>query len=173
MSTRVTCGGRLGFVGRRNPHRQHKDAGPKYLNTPQTPLFHKGAQLYAVRGDLLAQGETPVLVEGPIDAPAVSVAGRGQFVGLAPLGTSLTEEQAEQLATIAHEQRRSPLVATDADLAGQIAAQRHYWLLTQHGARPQVVSLRPGSDPAQVLAHHGPRLCGRCWDPQAGCRSRS
>jgi DNA primase len=74
----------LGFVGRRNPHQEGVDAGPKYLNTPDTALFHKGAQLHIVREDLLAAGATPVLVEGPMDALAVTIAGQGQFVGVAP-----------------------------------------------------------------------------------------
>ncbi|MGV1009105.1 MAG: MobF family relaxase [Dermatophilaceae bacterium] len=146
----------LGFIGRRHPQQGDKDAGPKYLNTPDTPLFHKGAQLYAVRPDLLADGATPVLVEGPMDALAVTIAGGGRFVGLAPLGTSLTEDQASQLAHHAHQHRQQPVVATDADLAGQLAAHRDYWLLAQHGVDPQTVTMRPGTDPADVLALHGP-----------------
>ncbi len=145
----------LGFIGRRHPQLEGQDAGPKYLNTPDTPLFHKGAQLYAVRADLIASGATPVLVEGPLDALAVSVAGAGQFIGLAPLGTSLTEEQATQIAQLSHEHRTHPVVATDADLAGHLAAQRDYWLLTQHGLTPHTVALRPGTDPADLLALHG------------------
>jgi hypothetical protein len=86
-----------------------------------------------------------------MDALAVSIAGQGRFVGLAPLGTSLTEEQARQLAHTAHAHQRRPIVATDADLAGQIAAQRDYWLLAQHGLDPQTVALRPGSDPAEPV----------------------
>jgi len=145
----------LGFVGRRHPKLEGKDAGPKYLNTPETALFHKGAQLHIVREDLLADGATPVLVEGPMDALAVSIAARGDYVGLAPLGTSLTEEQAAQLAQLAHVHHSTPVVATDADLAGQLAAQRDYWLLTQHGLTPQTVRMRPGSDPADILALNG------------------
>ncbi len=145
----------LGFVGRRHPDLEGKDAGPKYLNTPETVLFHKGAQLHIVREDLLAAGATPVLVEGPMDALAVSIAGRGDYVGLAPLGTSLTEEQAGQLARLSHAHHSTPVVATDADLAGQIAAQRDYWLLAQHGLTPQTVQMRPGSDPADMLALNG------------------
>ena len=74
---------------------------------------------------------------------------------MAPLGTSLTEEQAAQLAHHAHHHGVTPVVATDADLAGQIAAQRDYWLLTQHGLDPLAAALRPGSDPADVLALRG------------------
>jgi len=96
-----------------------------------------------------------VLVEGPMDALAVSIAGRGDYVGRAPLGTSLTEEQAGQLAQLAHVHHSTPVVATDADLAGQLAAQRDYWLLTQHGLTPQTVQMRPGTDPADMLALNG------------------
>ena len=157
--TRTTLDGGtepLGFVGRRNPRQEGVDAGPKYLNTPDTALFHKGAQLHIVREDLLAAGATPVLVEGPMDALAVTMAGQGQFVGVAPLGTSLTEEQAAQLARLAHENHTVPVVATDADLAGQVAAHRDYWLLAQHALPPSTVRLRPGSDPADLLAFSGP-----------------
>jgi len=91
-----------------------------------------------------------------MDALAVSIASQGRFVGLAPLGTSLTEEQARELAQTAHAHQRHPIVATDADLAGQIAAQRDFWLLAQHGLDPHTVALRPGSDPADLLAIHGP-----------------
>ena len=157
--TRGTPDGRtepLGFVGRRSPRQEGVEAGPKYLNTPDTALFHKGAQLHIVREDLLAAGATPVLVEGPMDALAVTMAGQGQFVGVAPLGTSLTEEQAAQLARLAHENHTVPVVATDADLAGQVAAHRDYWLLAQHALAPSTVRMRPGSDPADLLAFSGP-----------------
>ena len=91
-----------------------------------------------------------------MDALAVTLASGGRFVGLAPLGTSLTEDQASQLAHHAHHHGQQPVVATDADLAGQIAAHRDYWLLAQHGLDPQTVAMRPGTDPADVLALHGP-----------------
>lgn len=91
-----------------------------------------------------------------MDALAVSLATRGTHAGVAPLGTSLTEEQAAQLARISARTGTSPLVATDADLAGQIAAQRDYWLLAQHGVTPATVTLRPGSDPASLLESAGP-----------------
>jgi DNA primase catalytic core len=146
----------LGFVGRLNPHLDDQVGGPKYLNTPETVLFHKGAQLYAVHAELLDDTAIPVLVEGVMDALAVSVAGGDRYVGVAPLGTALTEGQARQLASIAHEKRVTPIVATDADLAGQAAAQRDYWLLAQHSVDPRTVALRPGSDPADLLATQGP-----------------
>ncbi|WP_114905345.1 MobF family relaxase [Ornithinimicrobium murale] len=144
----------LGFIGRRNP--AHTDdtphAGPKYLNTPGTPLFAKCDQLYGLVPDLLAAGATPVLVEGPMDAHAVTLAGAGKYVGVAPLGTALTQTQARQLATFSD----TPLVATDADLAGRLAAERDHWLLSQHNLTPRVPTLPAGSDPADLLEYRGP-----------------
>ncbi|WP_404351801.1 relaxase domain-containing protein [Phycicoccus jejuensis] len=141
----------LGFVGRR---RDDAD-GPKYLNTPDTPAFHKGAQLYTPRPDLLEAGAVPVLVEGPLDAIAISLAGQGHYVGIAPLGTALTEEQSRQLATASHTHHQNPIIATDADDAGRTAAHRDYWLLAQHNLDPATVALRPGTDPADLLHRYG------------------
>jgi hypothetical protein len=134
----------LGFVGRRHPTSRSKDAGPKYLNTPETVLFHKGAQLHAVREDLLAEGATPVLVEGPMDALAVSIAGRGATSASPRWAPHSPRNRPVKLATPVPRPPQHPVVATDADLAGQIAAQRDYWLLAQHGLDPQTVALRPG-----------------------------
>ncbi|WP_415839440.1 MobF family relaxase, partial [Nocardioides zeicaulis] len=137
----------LGFVGRRHPDLTDDQThggkvGPKYLNTPNTPLFHKGAHLYGASEDLIADGAIPVIVEGPIDAIAVTLTTAGRYLGLAPLGTALTDEQARQLAAITQatspETARpvGPVVATDADLAGQVGAERDYWTLTPHGLDP-------------------------------------
>jgi DNA primase catalytic core len=142
----------LGFVGRRHPDRSDADRGePKYLNTPDTPLFHKGAQLFGAVAEHLAAGGIPVIVEGPIDAIAVTLASSGRYVGVAPLGTSLTEEQACQLAEIG----RNPIVATDGDLAGRVAAERNFWILTPHRLDPLYTQLPEGSDPADLSAGHG------------------
>jgi DNA primase len=64
-------------------------------------------------------------MEGPIDAIAVTLANRGRYIGVAALGTYLTEEQASQLARTGIR----PIVATDADLASRIAAERDFWML--------------------------------------------
>jgi len=137
----------LGFVARRNPQFGDEDGhGPKYLNTASTPLFAKGDQLY-IAGELTADA-TPVLVEGPLDAIAVTLAGDGRHVGVAPLGTSLTEAQVAQLG----EHGLTPVVATDADLAGQVAAERDYWLLTLYNLDPGHAVLPEGTDPADLVA---------------------
>jgi DNA primase len=72
----------LAFIGRRHPEISDIDrAAPKYLNTADTPLFHKGAQLFGVLQDKLSARATPVLVEGPMDAIAVTLASRGLYLG--------------------------------------------------------------------------------------------
>jgi DNA primase catalytic core len=143
----------LGFIGRRHPGLSDIDrAGPKYLNTGETPLFHKGAQLFGVVEDQLSDGAIPVIVEGPMDAIAVTLASRGRYLGVAPLGTSLTDEQAAQLAHLAVH----PVVATDADPAGRIAAERDYWLLGCQRLDPLHAQLPEGTDPADLLALKGP-----------------
>ena len=142
----------LGFVGRRHPDLTdaHK-GGPKYLNTADTPLFHKGAQLFGDVQQHLAAGTVPVIVEGPMDAIAVTIATVGSHVGLSPLGTSLTSEQAAQLSRPGVD----PIVATDADLAGQLAAERDFWILTPYGLDPGYAQFPEGLDPADMLALRG------------------
>ena len=137
----------LGFVGRRHPDRTDTDnAGPKYLNTPETPLFHKGDQLFLA--GTLTPTTTPVIVEGPMDAIAVSLATEGRLVGAAPLGTSLTEPQVAQL----HTHPTQPIVATDADPAGRAAAAKDFWLLALYNLDPRYAQLPDGSDPASLVA---------------------
>jgi DNA primase catalytic core len=142
----------LGFVGRRHPEVTDTDnGGPKYLNTADTPLFHKGAQLFGANEVDVAAGGIPVIVEGPMDAIAVTLASGGRYIGVAPLGTSLTDEQASQLAAIG----KNPIVATDADITGQVAAERDFWILTAYRLDPRYARLPEGTDPADLLALNG------------------
>ncbi|NMM25454.1 MAG: relaxase domain-containing protein [Phycicoccus sp.] len=143
----------LGFVGRRHPDLTEADkGGPKYLNTADTPLFHKGAQLFGAVGPHLAAGAVPVIVEGPMDAIAVTIGAAGSHFGVAPLGTSLTKEQAAQLGRLGVD----PIVATDADLPGQVAAERDFWMLTPYGLDPGYAQFPEGLDPSDMLELRGP-----------------
>jgi DNA primase catalytic core len=138
----------LGFVGRRHPDATDGDqAGPKYVNTAETLLFHKRAQLFVAGARRLDSGAIPVVVEGPADAIAVTQASEGRYVGVAPLGTNLTREQAAQLRTF----EVDPIIATDADVPGQVAAQRDYWILTPQLLHPRHAALPAGSDPADLV----------------------
>jgi DNA primase catalytic core len=149
-----------GFIGRRNPALTDTDpyAGPKYLNTRETDLFTKGAQLFGLHEgrDALAHGATPVLVEGPLDAIAVTIATGGTHVGVAPLGTAFTDAQADQLTPYIGANLPGVTVATDADRAGQQAAARAYWQLVARGDNPRHVLMSDGTDPAQLLEVGGP-----------------
>ena len=146
----------LGFVGRRHPDATDADRrGPKYLNTGDTLLYRKGDQLYTAGSAhrLNAGLAAPVLVEGPMDAIAITLAGQGRYLGVAALGTSLTTDQARQLATWP----ATPIIATDNDPAGQLAAERDFWLLTPHKLDPLAITLPPGYDPASLYATLGSR----------------
>jgi DNA primase len=87
-----------------------------------------------------------------MDAIAVTLASQGRYIGVAPLGTSLTDEQAHQLARSGAQ----PIVATDADLAGRIAAERDFWMLSCYRLDPLYLRLPDGTDPADLLAVMGP-----------------
>jgi DNA primase len=109
-----------------------EDAQAKYLNSPETPLFHKGASLYngAAARAAAHQGAQLIAVEGYVDVIAMVSAGFEATV--APLGTALTEEQLALLWRMADE----PVLCFDGDKAGRRAAYRAVDL-----ALPQ---LRPG-----------------------------
>src|SRR5258708_29337753 len=97
-----------------------KDAPAKYLNSPETPLFHKGAMLYNGAGARQAahDGAQVIAVEGYVDVIAMVTAGSPATV--APLGTALTEDQLALLWKLADE----PVLCFDGDAAGRRAAYR-------------------------------------------------
>lgn len=150
----------LGFVGRRNPTKTDDDfAGPKYLNTRNTSIFTKGEALfgYAEARELLAHGALPVIVEGPMDALAITLGSNGAAVGLAPMGTALTINQIKLLrANIDMVNGRDHIaVATDSDPAGWKSAQKAFWHLTAADLDPTHLDLPDGLDPAKLFETHG------------------
>lgn len=96
------------------------DAPAKYLNSPETPLFHKGAGLYNHHSARKAAHDTGrvIVVEGYVDV--IAMAGAGFPDTVAPLGTALTPDQCRLLWTMAQE----PILCFDGDKAGQKAAAR-------------------------------------------------
>lgn len=106
---------------------------PKYLNSPETALFHKGGLLYAVHKAAPAarQAGRIIVVEGYMDAIGLAMAGFPETT--APLGTALTEDQVQALWTIVPE----PIVCFDPDAAGRRAAVR--------AAERALPLLRPGT----------------------------
>jgi DNA primase len=131
------------------------DAPAKYLNSPETPLFHKGQVLYnhdKARGAAHEEGRI-VAVEGYMDVIAVSMAGVAEVV--APLGTALTEDQLGLLWKAAAE----PVLCFDGDAAGLKAAYRALDLalpLLKPGYSLSFALLPEGQDPDDLLKSEGP-----------------
>ena len=133
-----------------------KTDAPKYLNSPDTPLFDKGRTLYNLHraGPIARQTGRLVVVEGYMDAIALSAAGIGDCV--APLGTALTETQIELL----WRQVETPILCFDGDAAGQRAAMRAIaralpLLRPAHSLR--ITRMPQGLDPDDLLKRDGPR----------------
>ena len=128
---------------------------PKYLNSPETPLFHKGRQLYNfARARAAAKNEARmVVVEGYMDVIALYRA--GIHTAVAPLGTALTEDQLQRLWSVEQE----PILCLDGDAAGLRAMQRAVFLalpLLKPGQSLKAAFLPAGKDPDDVLAASGP-----------------
>src|ERR1700744_5954189 len=105
-----------------------KDVAAKYLNSPETPLFHKGDNLYnlAAARQATHNGAPLIVVEGYVDVIAMVTAGFAASV--APLGTAMTENQLALLWEMADE----PLLCFEGDRAGQKAAYRAADLAMPH-----------------------------------------
>jgi DNA primase len=148
-------GNLAGFIGRARPG--SGPAVPKYLNGPATSTYQKGDLLFGLhqaRGHL-ARGATPVIVEGPFDAIAVTLADPDHYAGLAPCGTALTSRQVAALGRATDVRQIGILVAFDDDTAGRTAAVRAYDILRAISDRLQSVTLS-GKDPAEILETAGP-----------------
>ncbi len=124
---------------------------PKYLNSPETPVFTKGKLLYGLNVAKLAarREERMLVVEGYFDAMRLMAAGIEEVV--APLGTALTETQAQLVTRYA----QKVYLLYDADPPGQKAAFRSGDELLRQGAAVHVVTLPDGEDPDSYVAHHG------------------
>jgi DNA primase len=130
------------------------DAPAKYLNSPETPLFHKGATLYNHHRARVAAhtAGTVVAVEGYVDVIALAAAGIGHVV--APLGTALTPEQLELLWRMAPE----PILCFDGDKAGRRAGFRAIETalpLLMPGRSLRFAFLPEGKDPDDLVRSEG------------------
>ena len=127
------------------------DQQPKYLNTSETPLFHKGRQLFGadVARAHAAKAGSVIVAEGYTDVIALHQAGMRNAVGI--MGTAMTPEQVEALAGLAP----TVLLALDADSAGQEAMLRAARVAAGRKLELRVVPLPPGSDPADLVQEQG------------------
>ena len=138
----------IGFGGRKlDP----QSKGPKYLNSPNTPLFHKGETLYGIdiARSAVAQSDHLLLVEGYTDVTALQ--SRGMENVVASLGTSLTENQSKMIKRYAEK----VTIAFDRDEAGQEATLKGLRMLRNQGLSVQVVDLPEGKDPADIAEKDG------------------
>jgi DNA primase len=131
-----------------------KDVPAKYLNSPETPLFHKGDNLYNLSHARQAahDGSPLVVVEGYVDV--IAMVGVGYGASVAPLGTALTENQLMLLWKMADE----PILCFDGDRAGQKAAWRAAELALPHlapGKSLRFALLPEGQDPDDLARSGG------------------
>jgi DNA primase len=131
-----------------------KDVPAKYLNSPETPLFHKGDTLYNIAAARKAahDGAQIVVVEGYVDV--IAMAGAGYPATVAPLGTALTENQLALLWKMADE----PVLCFDGDRAGQKAAWRAADMALPHlkpGKSLRFALLPEGQDPDDLARAGG------------------
>jgi len=154
--------GRVIAFGGRILDAERKDA-PKYLNSPDTPLFDKGRTLYNLHraGPASRKSGRVVVVEGYMDVIALAAAGIEEAV--APMGTALTEQQIELLWRMADK----PILCFDGDAAGQRAAIRaaeRALPLLRPGCSLQFVHLPAGLDPDDLVRQHGAEYLRALFD---------
>ena len=124
---------------------------PKYLNSPETPIFHKGKLLYHLHAarHAMRKAERAILVEGYFDVIRLALAGIEEVV--APMGTGLTADQAELL----HRHAPQVVLCYDSDEPGLRATFRAGDELLRAGARVSVASLPEGDDPDTLVRRSG------------------
>jgi DNA primase len=138
---------------------------PKYLNSPETPIFHKGRLLYglALAKAALRQREQALIVEGYTDVIACHRQGVTHAVGT--LGTALTEHHVGLLKGVVKE----VVLVFDSDAAGGAATERSIGLFLDAGMRVRVVTLPEGEDPDSFLRQHTGEELLRYVDEAVSC----
>ena len=134
----------IGFGGR-----VMGDGEPKYLNSPETPVFDKRRNLYGLNFARTARSGNIILCEGYMDVIAMQQAGFTQAV--ASLGTAFTSEQASLL----HRYTENVLLAYDSDGAGVKAALRGIGILREAGLSAKVINMQPYKDPDEFMKNLG------------------
>ena len=143
----------VGFIGRR----RDDGPGPKYLNTPETELFHKGEILFGLyeAGRQLTRTVRPLLVEGPLDAIAVNATLPDTYAAVAPCGTAITPAHIEAIAVHADLATSGLVIALDGDPAGQAGAIRAWRTLRDVAGPVDAAVLPDRQDPADLLSSRG------------------
>ena len=127
------------------------DEEPKYLNSPETVVYHKGETLYGLNlaKESIKQSKTAVLVEGYFDLITPFQAGITNMV--ASLGTALTVLHCKLLARYSE----TVILAFDADSAGGVAAERSVEILRQQGLKVKIAEITAAKDPDGLIQKRG------------------
>lgn len=155
----------IGFGGR-----VMDDSAPKYLNSPETVIFNKRRNLFAMNVVKKSKQGFIILTEGYMDAIALHQ--YGFDCAVASLGTSLTQEHADMLSKYTNE----VVLTYDGDAAGQNATQRAIPMLEKTGLRVKVLRMQGAKDPDEFLKKYGAdrfRLLLEGSENQAEYRLRS
>ena len=143
----------IGFGGR-----VMDDSTPKYLNSPDTPVYNKSRNIFALNISKRSKAGRVILTEGYMDTIALHQAGFDSAV--ASLGTSLTAEHAQLLARYF----QHAVIAYDGDGAGVSAAQRAIPLLEKAGLSVRVLRMKGAKDPDEFIKKFGREAFGRLLD---------
>lgn len=146
-----TAGRVVAFSGRIFGEDTTKDDVAKYMNSPETPLFHKSRILYGFdrAKQAIRKHQFAILVEGQMDLVAVHQAGWPNAVAVS--GTALTEEHLALIRRFVE----NLLLALDSDSAGIAAARKSARLALRAGMDVKVARLTGGKDPADIIVHDG------------------
>jgi len=135
----------IGFGGR-----VLDDSKPKYLNSPETPIFHKGTNLYGLNLAIKNNpARTVIMVEGYMDV--ISLSQQGVTNVVATLGTALTEGQCKLLKRYID----TVIVSFDSDIAGQNATIRGLEILQKSGFDLKILQIPSGKDPDEFIRSYG------------------
>lgn len=142
----------VGFAGRLL---EAKEGSPKYINTPETELFHKGAILYGMfeNGASIRTAMEAIMVEGYTDV--ITMSDNGIPLGVAPMGTALTPNQ---YSLIMKTGVRKLTMCLDGDGAGMRAAERSINTIMEQyhpGLTVYIATLPDGHDPDSMIKTHG------------------
>ena len=143
----------IGFGGR-----VLDDSTPKYLNSPDTPVFNKGRNLFALNIAKKTRLGRIILTEGYMDTLSLHQAGFDCAV--ASLGTALTADHAQLLARYTKE----VVIAYDGDGAGVSAAQRAIGLLEKTGMKVRVLRMKGAKDPDEFIGKYGSEAFAKLLD---------
>ena len=124
---------------------------PKYINSPDTPIFKKGKNLYGIKdkGNVLRKKNYSILMEGYMDVLSAHL--YGFDVALAALGTAFTLEQGQLLKRYTN----NVILSLDMDKAGQSATEKTAMILKNLGFNIRVLSFQNAKDPDEFLKKYG------------------